>query len=170
MLSITKLCHNDGMLSTEENEPVALIPLLVADVYHLAGAFRSLGNGIARRVGQTQTRWQILSVISGGPRTVAQTARRLGYARQSVQRTADQLIRARLARYTTNPDHKKSPLVEITDQGTNALARITREAEKWHRQLASELKPSELATTLRVVRQLRSAVETGSRSSQVKDR
>jgi DNA-binding MarR family transcriptional regulator len=156
------------VLSTGKNDAAELIPLLVADVYHLAGAFRRLGSGIARRVGQTQAQWQVLSVISGGPRTVAQIARRLGYARQSVQRTADQLIRGRLARYMPNPDHKKSPLVEITDQGTNTLARITREAEKWHCELALDLKPGELATALRVVRHLCSAVESGSRK-QVSD-
>ena len=147
------------MLSTETESPAALIPLLVADVFHLAGAFRKLGGRIASRVGQTQARWQVLSVLSGGQQTVAQMARRLGYARQSVQRTADQLVKARLARYEANPDHKTSPLVEITEQGTSTLTRITREAEKWHIQLTSELKPSELARTLRAVRQLCLVVE-----------
>lgn len=147
------------MLSNKNESPAALIPLLVADVFHLAGAFRKLGSHIASRVGQTQARWQVLSVLSGGPHTVAQIARRLGYARQSVQRTADQLVKARLARYEANPDHKTSPLVEITEQGASTLARITREAEKWHVQLASELKPSEVAGALRTVRQLCSAVE-----------
>ena len=151
--------HYDSMLSTEIENPTALIPLLVADVFQLAGAFRKLGSRLASRVGQTQARWQVLSVLSGGPHTVAQIARRLGYARQSVQRTADQLVKARLARYEANPDHKTSPLVEITEQGASTLARITREAEKWHVQLASELKPSEVAGALRTVRQLCSAVE-----------
>lgn len=150
------------MLSPERRaEPADLLPLLVADIYQLAGAFRHLGNRIAGKVGQTQGQWKVLSVISGSPQTVAQIARRLGYARQSVQRTGDHLIRATLAQYKPNPDHAKSPLVEITGRGTNALARITREAEKWHLQLGAELKLSELSTALRVIRHLCSALEGG---------
>src|SRR5690242_1037145 len=138
-----------------------LIPRLVADVYHLAGEFREWGNRIASQVGQTQARWQVLSVVSDGPWTVAQIARRLGYARQSVQRTADQLIREGLAEYKPNPDHAKSPLVEITSAGKSALMRITREAEKWHRKLSADLNVAEVSTTLRVLGQLRSAMEEG---------
>jgi DNA-binding MarR family transcriptional regulator len=159
MLSTNKLCQNDSVLSIKNSEVSELVPLLVADIYHLAGAFRDLGNHIAGKVGQTQARWQVLSVISNGPRTVAQMARRLGYARQSVQRTADLLAEAALVQYRPNPDHAKSPLVEITTEGKSALARITREAEKCHVELAAGLKRNELATALKVVRQLCSALE-----------
>lgn len=149
------------------SEPVKtsdLIPLLVADVYHLAGAFRRSGSRIAKGVGQTQTRWQVLSVVSDGSRTVAQIARRLGLARQSVQRTANQLARLRLGRYVENPDHKRSPLVEITDQGKKTLALLTRAAEKSHVELSADFKRADLVTTLRVIRQLRDRLE-GRRSS-----
>jgi DNA-binding MarR family transcriptional regulator len=148
------------MLSSKRPAEAAdLIPLLVADVYHLAGAFRCSGSQIAKKVGQTQARWQLLSVISDGSRTVAQIARRLGLVRQSVQRTANQLVRLRLARYVENPDHKRSPLVQITDQGMRSLALITREAEKAHVKLSADFKRAELVTALRVVRQLCSTLD-----------
>lgn len=148
-------------------EPAELIPQLVADVYHLAGEFREWGNQIASQVGQTQARWQVLSVVSNGPWTVAQIARRLGYARQSVQRTVDQLITEALVRYRPNPDHAKSRLVEITSEGKSTLTRITREAEKWHQKLGAEVKADEISTTLRVLRHLRSAMEGESCGRQV---
>lgn len=138
-----------------------LAALLVADVFQLAGAFRRLGDGIAAKVGQTQARWQVLSVASGGPQTVAQMARRLGYARQSVQRTTDQLINDGLARYVKNPKHEKSALVEISGQGRRILVQITREAQEWHAELTAGIEPAELATALRVIRQLGSALEKG---------
>jgi DNA-binding MarR family transcriptional regulator len=144
------------MLSTSE-----MLPLLVADVFQLAGAFRELGERIASKVGQTQARWQVLSVISDGPWTVAQAARRLGYARQSVQRTADQLTAAGLAQYKPNPAHAKSPLLQITREGTATLARITREAEKWHLQLGAHLNARDVSTTRETIRQLCDAVEGG---------
>jgi DNA-binding MarR family transcriptional regulator len=136
------------------------IPLLVADVFHLAGVFRRLGDRIAGSVGQTQAQWQVLSAASAGPHTVAQMARRLGYARQSVQRTADQLVDGGLARYRENPDHKSSPLFELTASGRAALERITKAARKWHVAIASGIAPRDLAATLRVIRELRATAES----------
>lgn len=56
--------------------------LLVADVFEAAGLLRRSGEAIAATEGQTQARWQLLSVVSEEPLTVAQAARRLGIARQ----------------------------------------------------------------------------------------
>ena len=78
-----------------------------------------------------------------------------------MQRTADQLVREALVTYVRNPDHAKSPLVEITSAGKSALARITREAEQWHQKLSADLNADEVSTTLRVLRQLRSTMENG---------
>lgn len=143
----------------KEQEGSALVPLLVADIYQLAGSFRRLGDRIARTAGSTQSEWQVLSVASGGPHTVAQIARRLGYARQSVQRTADQLVREGWARYKPNPDHKSSPLVELTESGMTALREITKAAHKWHVRLAKQVDPPDLAIALSVVRSLCAALE-----------
>jgi hypothetical protein len=49
-------------------------------------------------------------------------------------------------RYEPDPDHET---VAIGDQGTTVLTRITRETEKWHLELAAELKSGELRTALR---------------------
>jgi DNA-binding MarR family transcriptional regulator len=136
-----------------------IIPLFVADVFHLAGAFRRLGDRIAEITGHTQAQWQLLSAASAGPRTVAQLARRLGYARQSVQRTADQLVGDGLARYSHNPDHKTSPLIELTADGAATLAHITKAARKWHVALAREVDAAELEVALTVVRQVCDATE-----------
>jgi DNA-binding MarR family transcriptional regulator len=160
MLSSRKLCHTDSVLSINQSSQIAkLMPLFVADVFHLAGEFRQLGNRIASRVGQTQARWQVLSVVSHGTWTVAQVARRLGYARQSVQRTADQLVQQKLAEYRPNPDHAKSPVIEITSKGNLVLARITREAGKWHLKISAGLEGSELAIAARTVRHLCATLE-----------
>lgn len=160
MLSSLTLCHNDSVLSIGKSSKIAkLMPLFVADVFHLAGEFRQVGNRIAGRVGQTQARWQVLSVISDGTWTVAQAARRLGYARQSVQRTADQLVQEKLAEYRPNPGHAKSPIIKITSKGKLALARITREADKWHLKVSAGLEENELATAARVVRHLCATLE-----------
>lgn len=131
-----------------------VIPLLVADVFELAGAFRRAGEEIAQTAGQTQARWQLLSVISGGPHTVAQIARRLGYTRQSIQRTADQLADEELVRYDSNPDHKTSLLVEMTEEGQRVYGEITKAARKWHVALGRQVDREKLEVTHGFIRQL----------------
>ena len=66
--------------------------LLIADVYELEGTSRRTSESIAAMAGQTTARWHVLSVLSTAPATVATVARRLGLARQSVQRVADGLL------------------------------------------------------------------------------
>jgi DNA-binding MarR family transcriptional regulator len=98
--------------------------LLIADVYELAGASRRTSEGLARAAGQTVARWHALSVFSVSPLTVASAARRLGLARQSVQRVVDGLVTDGLLSSAPNPDHKTAPLVAITPQGADVLARL----------------------------------------------
>src|SRR6476661_5210952 len=86
----------------------ALVPVIVADIYEIAGRFRENGEAIARSVGQTQARWQVLSAASGRPHTVPQIARVLGVTRQNVQRIADLLVKEGAAEFRANPDHQSS--------------------------------------------------------------
>ena len=136
-----------------------LVPLIVADVYQLAGAFRAVGERIARSAGQTQARWQLLSAASAGIKTVPQIARRLGYARQSVQRTADLLVESGLAEFAANPDHQRSPYLELTTQGRDVLKRLSAAAKKTHAQLAEHSRGADLRTALRVLRELCAAID-----------
>ncbi|MGY1802881.1 MarR family winged helix-turn-helix transcriptional regulator [Blastococcus sp. SYSU D00922] len=98
--------------------------LLMADVYELAGESRRTSEVLARGEGQTTARWHVLSVVSDGPRTVASAARRLGLARQSVQRVVDDLAAAGHVELRPNPDHARAPLVALTDTGGEALGRL----------------------------------------------
>jgi DNA-binding MarR family transcriptional regulator len=131
-----------------------LTPLIVADVFELAGRFRDRGEAIARRVGQSQARWQVMSVASAGPRTVPQIARRLGVSRQAVQRIADALVADGSAAFERNPDHATSPLLSLTPPGRAALAAITRAARADHRDIAARLGEHDLAAIHQGLRRL----------------
>src|SRR5579871_6068191 len=96
-------------MSSKERNAAALVPLIIADIYQLAGQLRRNADAITRPIGQSQARWQVLSAASAEPKTVPQIARRLGIARQNVQRIADLLIAEKLAALSPNPDHKTSP-------------------------------------------------------------
>jgi DNA-binding MarR family transcriptional regulator len=139
------------------------VPLLVADVFHLAGLFRRQGEEIARLAGRTQAEWQTLSAISDGPRTVPQIARRLGLARQSVQRTADQLESESLVIFVANPDHKKSTLVELTAMGRAALNKINAAAGAFHREVATRVGARTLLQAELLLRKLCDTLDPTSR-------
>jgi DNA-binding MarR family transcriptional regulator len=127
---------------------------LVADVYELAGELERCGEHLARSVGQTGARWKVLSAASAGGQTVAQLARRLGLARQSVQRVADVLEEEGLIRYEANPDHARSPRVALTAAGEQALARLSAIAAKWEDPLAARIGRAELEGTRKSIQAL----------------
>jgi DNA-binding MarR family transcriptional regulator len=131
---------------------------LVADVYELAGALRRDGEAIAKLAGQTQARWQVMSVASGGRLSVAMIARRLGLARQSVQRVADEIVAKDLASFEPNPDHQRSPLLILTDDGQKVLDTINDRARERHLQLATALGGDEIGELRRLLGRYRKAV------------
>ena len=115
-----------------ETSPHIVLPLIVADIYELAGHFRASGEEIARTIGQTQARWQVMSAASADPRTVPQIARRLGVTRQNVQRIADLLVAENWASFENNPDHRGSPYLMLNKRGRTALEQLTKAAASSH--------------------------------------
>jgi DNA-binding MarR family transcriptional regulator len=113
--------------------------LLVADVFDTAGVLRRYGERIASSNGQTQARWQLLTVVSGGDWTVPKAADRLGVSRQAVQRIANDLVTDDLAVFEANPHHHRSPFLRLTANGEQALAAITEQAQRSHGALAAKL-------------------------------
>lgn len=113
--------------------------LLVADVYELAGALRQSGESLATMEGQTQARWQLLSAVSEEGLPVPAAARRLGVTRQAVQRVANDLVAEGLADFTTNPEHRTSPILRLTSTGRASLAAMDRRARTANRRAADRV-------------------------------
>ena len=144
---------------TDEARHSALLPLIVADVYELAGRFRSEGESIAATVGQTQARWQVMSAASAASLTVAQIARRLGVTRQNVQRIADLLANEGWATFESNPDHRGSPYLVLTKRGRTALTQLSKAAARNHMKLAGRLAGTDIGAIHRGLRRLLSAMD-----------
>lgn len=135
-----------------------MFSLLVADVFDAAGVLRRYGERIAAAAGQTQARWQLLSVVSVGEWTIPMAADRLGTSRQAVQRIANDLVADELAVFEGNPRHRRSPFLRLTDSGSEVLAAITKEARRSHRSLAAKLAPFDPAQARTALQQLAGAV------------
>jgi DNA-binding MarR family transcriptional regulator len=142
----------------------SLLPLIVADIYELAGRFRDGGEAIAATVGQTQARWQVLSAASADSLTVPYIARRLGVSRQNVQRIADLLVAEGSASFEPNPDHRGSPFLLLSKKGRATLDRISAAAAANHGKLARRLAGLDVKSLHADLRRLITAVTDPSKT------
>ncbi len=113
-------------------------------VFRLEGALKAAGDSLARPAGQTSARWRVLAAVESTPRSVAQIARAWSFARQSVQRVADELERDGLIAYEENPGHKRSRLVRLTPAGATALERIQAAQRAWANELGGQIAVDDL--------------------------
>jgi DNA-binding MarR family transcriptional regulator len=83
----------------------------------------------------------------------------MGMARQSVQRIADLLAEARLVRFEANPDHRRSPLLRTTEEGSRLRERLERQLRGWEQTVEELVEAEDLETALVVLRAIRSGLE-----------
>ena len=106
----------------------------------LYGLLVAAGDDLARPVGQTSARWQVLAGIEHGPTTVAHIARQLGLARQSVQRVADLVVADGLAAYEENPAHRRAKLLADHARPARTPSRAIQAAQRaWANELGKEV-------------------------------
>ena len=115
---------------------------LMLQVFRVNGALLAAGNRLTEPDGQTSARWQVLGAITE-PRTVADIARTMGLARQSVQRTVDVLAGDGLVELVANPAHRRAKLVRLTPTGEQVLRRISARQVEWANDLAADMALSE---------------------------
>jgi DNA-binding MarR family transcriptional regulator len=118
--------------------------MLVIRIFQLNGRLGAAGDALAKPAGQSTARWQVLASIQDQPRTVADIARALELARQSVQRTADLLADEGLAAYEDNPGHRRAKLLRLTPKGEETLATIQAEQRVWADRLGAKVGKADL--------------------------
>lgn len=128
-------------------------------VFRLNGQFLAVAEGLARPVGLTAARWQVLGAVLNEPLSVAGIARAMGITRQSVQRIADILVEEGLAEYLPNPAHRRAKLIRPTDAGYAAVRRISPAQRTFAERLEAQLADGESAETLRALTNLSAALE-----------
>ena len=132
---------------------------LVSFPYH--GALMAAGERLTVDVGLTAARWQVLSTIARAdrPEPVANVARIMGLARQSVQRSADELERSGLITFGSNPHHKRAPLTLLTHKGRMAFDEITRKQVPWVNALARDFDAGAIVAAVGLLKALREKLE-----------
>jgi DNA-binding MarR family transcriptional regulator len=124
------------------DDPLSRFSLSIFRVY---GLLMESGDSMTRSIGQSSARWQVLGRAGYQPQTVAQMAREMGHARQSVQRVADVLANEGLVVYKDNPADRRAKLVELTPHGVEVLMAIYALNETWSQHLMDKLDPQQLS-------------------------
>jgi DNA-binding MarR family transcriptional regulator len=139
---------------------------VVLSTFRANGLFLAAGDLLAAEEGLTSARWQVLGALAlaGRPLTVPQIARRMGLTRQSVQASVNRLLGDGLVDTAENPDHRRSPLIRLTDRGSARYAAVQRRQARWINELAAGMQVSELSTATRVLQQLGNRLDTIARS------
>ena len=132
---------------------------LVARILRLNGALAAAGERLTRPAGQTSARWQVLAMVEDEPHTVAEIARTLGLARQSVQRVADALEAGGFVRYAPNPRHARAQLVLLTDAGRASLSAIQAAQRPWADAIGARVGERELRRANAVLDKVLAALE-----------
>jgi DNA-binding MarR family transcriptional regulator len=132
---------------------------LILETFRFNGRLLAAGDRLTKPLGLTSSRWQVLGAIEGKPLPVAQIARKMGLARQNVQRLADVLENQGIVECAPNPDHRRAKFYCLTDKGRRALKDLARHQVLWANRITAGISASELQSLLDVVKTLRSRLE-----------
>jgi DNA-binding MarR family transcriptional regulator len=150
-------------MKTRPNSPTsALVDQLVDEVIRLRGRVLSATREINEKRGlRSHSQGLIMSAVvhAAEPPTVARIARSLGLTRQSVQRTANELVTDGLLQFEDNPHHKRAKQLVATAHGLALHARESETRVQWMDQLGHAVSESELAQTVATLRRIRRFLE-----------
>lgn len=134
---------------------------LILEIFRFNGALLDAGNKITEPYGLTSARWQVMGAIdlAGRELTVSQIARRMGLSRQNVQRIVNDLVSIGIIETKVNVDHKRAPLISLTQKGSKIIAAINKAQYKWVNELSDGKSERQINQALKLIKEIRSLVE-----------
>jgi DNA-binding MarR family transcriptional regulator len=127
---------------------------LVLETFRLNGRLLAAGDRLAREIGLTSARWQVLGALQAGPLPAAAIARRMGLRRQSVQRLVDVLAAEGVVAFEENPLHRRAKLVRPTDEGRRRYARVMDIQRQWAARMSRGVDPAKLRAAVDLMKDL----------------
>jgi DNA-binding MarR family transcriptional regulator len=137
---------------------------LILETFRFNGRLLTAGDGLTRPFKLSSARWQVLGAIVDKPLSVAQIARNMGVARQSVQRLADNLEKTGIVEYAPNPDHGRAKLVRLNEKGHRVMKALTQSQIRWANNIASSASSGEIESVVSLMRKLRLRLEADERN------
>jgi DNA-binding MarR family transcriptional regulator len=143
------------MLSLNEDD-LRPINQLIVKIFRLNGELLDEGGRLVNDIGLTPAWWQVLGALalSPAPPTVAQIARNIGLARQSVQRIVDLLCEKGFVHMEFNPHHRRAKLTVMTERGAAVFREAQERQRPWADQLSQGLSDRELGFVVSILDKL----------------
>lgn len=152
-------------INTRDSDPLGQFSL---SIFRLNGFLMNNGNAITKSLCQSSARWQVLGQVGYQAQTVAQIARNMGHARQSVQRIADVLKKEGLVSYKSNLTDKRASLLELTPKGVETLSNIYMSYSEWSKHIMTKLNADQLARLAKDLNDLATILESDNYHNLVK--
>jgi DNA-binding MarR family transcriptional regulator len=133
---------------------------LILETFRFNGRLLAAGDRLTKPLGLTSARWQVLGAIEGQSLSVAQIARKMGLARQNVQRLANELEKAQMVEYLPNPDHKLAKLVRLTERGRAAMQDLGQRQQRWANRTTATVSAAEIQAAVALLVKLRLRLES----------
>jgi DNA-binding MarR family transcriptional regulator len=130
---------------------------LISHSFRLNSRLLLTADRMARDVGLSAARWQVLSAITQAtePPTISDIARWMGLTRQSVQQVADALAKDDLIIYQPNPKHRRASLVVVTKKAAKLLEQLDEQRYAWARSVATTLPVADIRVASEVLGKVR---------------
>ncbi len=133
---------------------------LILETFRFNGRLLAAGDRLTKPLGLTSARWQVLGAIEGQSLSVAQIARKMGLARQNVQRLANELEKAQMVEYLPNPEHKLAKLVRLTERGRAAMQDLGQRQQRWANRTTATVSAAEIQAAVALLVKLRLRLES----------
>jgi DNA-binding MarR family transcriptional regulator len=133
---------------------------LILETFRFNGRLLAAGDRLTKPLGLTSARWQVLGAIEGQSLSVAQIARKMGLARQNVQRLANELEKAQIVEYLPNPEHKLAKLVRLTERGRAAMQDLGQRQQRWANRTTATVSAAEIQAAVALLVKLRLRLES----------
>lgn len=127
----------------------------------LNGQLLALAEGLARPVGLTATRWQVLGAVLRQPLTVAGIAPAMGHHPAERAAHGRPAGGRRPGQYLPNAAHRRAKLVQVTAAGLDAVRAITPAHRAAGEHLVAVIGAQELERAVEALRALSAALDQG---------
>jgi len=134
----------------------AAIDFFFNQVSGLAKAARDYSYGSHRLKGVPVGIAAVLQLLlQGGPRSVPNIGRARSTTRQNTQILVNRMLEEKWVELVTNPAHKRSALVQLTEEGRQLAQSVAEREAELHRLVSTQLSADELEAAIALLVRLR---------------
>lgn len=141
---------------------------LADEIMRISGRMKIIFGEATSAAGLSPMAYTVIIYVAESPHapTVPQIGRSIGHPRQVIQRAVNELIQAGLVETLHNPDHKRAPLLQLSEAGKAFKERSDRRAIFIGDQLMDFAGAAECMQVLQQLRTFRGHIEDYVRQNQ----